>query len=774
LHIHTCDCPKASGEFKGMDSDEYVEKLCSIISLYPNLKMISFTDHNHISPTIYKKFEDKHTNVNLIPGIEVDTFLSDEEKEKDKNGFKHVIFYFNNSGKNAFDIEKDSELINNYLSKNSTPLISTFLDFLIKNVKKQFLLSPHFLKQGARGIEKEWISGDNHALENINKFSDQFFCFWESSGERDIAYSIQFLKQFESNNKISIIHFSDSNNFERLKKYLSNPSQYFLSMPTFAGLRLAGTDSRRIVREPQLFNRDNSGQYIGEIAIDSNIIKFSPKLNCIIGGRGSGKSLLLDAIELNVGSKDYPNIEKDRKGFIEQLSTKVESMNGTEFRAGDFLFDYYNQGYVNDLFSGKVDIAETPYFLKEFSEIKAFDLNYERSLLSNDCMSDDFTVALTNENIIAFTKKVVIIDDKKKQLPLNARKSDIKKVNYLQFHEFKKRIFKNIPTNIANDINIQNDTIKLFVDLIYLINANNINLLNDDFGYKVKLKNGLLYTEKSKARKEKEAMINDLRKKFRDSCIDYKKRVYSVNQLITLSKKHPSNQFFKRVGKGYRCENYNFIVLARELKIETLPDYLIKNIICSLDGNKLGYDKNDFTNREKLILDFCYHFDKYKLNSANTGEITKNIENLNDLGMEQKSKIYYFNEDGYHFDLAQESPGTRANILMEYLIFKDATIPLLIDQPEDNIDNSTIYKKFTTWFSNTKSKRQIIVATHDANIVVNSDSENVIVCSQPSSGKFEYHYGALEYDQIIDDVASILEGGRTAVERRINKYGEDK
>ena len=118
------------------------------------------------------------------------------------------------------------------------------------------------------------------------------------------------------------------------------------------------------------------------------------------------------------------------------------------------------------------------------------------------------------------------------------------------------------------------------------------------------------------------------------------------------------------------------------------------------------------------------------------------------------------------------SPGTRANLLLEYIVFKESDNPIIIDQPEDNIDNETIYTQLTTWFSELKKKRQVIVVTHDANIVVNSDSENVILCNQTADDKFSYEYGALEYKEILDKISKILDGGKRAIERRLLKYGE--
>lgn len=106
------------------------------------------------------------------------------------------------------------------------------------------------------------------------------------------------------------------------------------------------------------------------------------------------------------------------------------------------------------------------------------------------------------------------------------------------------------------------------------------------------------------------------------------------------------------------------------------------------------------------------------------------LKTLKSLNINVVNSIYYKEDKKEIINIKNLSPGTKANILMEYIVFKDTKVPLLIDQPEDNIDNKTIYKVLTDWFTTLKNKRQVIVATHDANIVINGDAENVIICEQ--------------------------------------------
>ena len=143
LHIHTCECPKGSSEFSKLKVEEYISSLIDVFKDHPDLKMISFTDHNKINVDVYKKFNEQKIGIKLIIGIEVDVYLTtNDAKEKT---YKHIIFYFDDE---KFDIDADSKRINEYLQKEldlqGAVLLHDFLDFLITEVKKPFLLSRNF------------------------------------------------------------------------------------------------------------------------------------------------------------------------------------------------------------------------------------------------------------------------------------------------------------------------------------------------------------------------------------------------------------------------------------------------------------------------------------------------------------------------------------------------------------------------------------------------------------------------------------------------------
>ncbi|MCE5188720.1 MAG: hypothetical protein ABFC56_08230 [Clostridiaceae bacterium] len=96
--------------------------------------------------------------------------------------------------------------------------------------------------------------------------------------------------------------------------------------------------------------------------------------------------------------------------------------------------------------------------------------------------------------------------------------------------------------------------------------------------------------------------------------------------------------------------------------------------------------------------------------------------------------------------------------------------PLLMDQPEDDLDNSYIYNTLVQAFRKAKTKRQVIISTHNANIPVICDAENISVLR--FNGQYGYlnNVGAIDSCTISRDVLDIMEGGAEAIRRRIEKY----
>lgn len=123
--------------------------------------------------------------------------------------------------------------------------------------------------------------------------------------------------------------------------------------------------------------------------------------------------------------------------------------------------------------------------------------------------------------------------------------------------------------------------------------------------------------------------------------------------------------------------------------------------------------------------------------------------------------------------LEQLSPGERGTLLLIfYLLIDDSKIPLVMDQPEGNLDNQTVYQLLVDCIKKAKSKRQIFIVTHNPNIAVVCDAEQVIYAflDKERDYQLEYVSGALENPEICKKIVDVLEGTKPAIDNRVAKY----
>ena len=138
------------------------------------------------------------------------------------------------------------------------------------------------------------------------------------------------------------------------------------------------------------------------------------------------------------------------------------------------------------------------------------------------------------------------------------------------------------------------------------------------------------------------------------------------------------------------------------------------------------------------------------------------------------------------------TPGKRALFFLRLILAEsEDTWPLLIDQPEDDLDSRSIYDEVVPYLNEKKKERQIIMVSHNANLVIGADTEQILVANRKGDDRpnedgkeFNYLTGSIEntreFDKKIKDTllsqgirehaCDILDGGKVAFERRRNKY----
>mgnify|MGYP000849368150 CR=1 FL=1 len=795
LHIHT-----QSDKLKNVSPKEYAVKLGELFAeeCYKNLDLVSFTDHNCINVEAYESFWNARSHVSLIPGIEVDTYLDEAAKDAEEHAdaddgdepekSKHLIVYFDA----VDDLETTKKLaseLNEWLSVHAVgpdnPIyIATLLTKLI-NVchvaQTRFVLSPHTMKQNGkrnpRGIDSVW----NHleAAEQkyeASKYIDQFFCFWEA-GQSNIAKAIEFLKEIVSGSRVSIISFSDSKCLDDEKRFLDKPRQYFRALPSFNGLVMVGSEPSRILDSPKEIPSQNQGSYLGSIDFDGSTIELSPQMNAIIGGRGTGKSVMLDSIAHCLGKASQ--LKKERIDFLGKHSAMVKSMDGLSLNGSSFNCDFFKQNYILSLFEKdgeEFNEALEDYFSDAFSQVDDYEIDDQRSPLRESFTSNyqyEGDAAIISENIAGLIEKYT--EDQNDGLNIKIKKSLVgtvtKELKTLSYDDVISNIRKAVMSKLPKFLKENEAILKDLTALEKTVAREAFSKRQEYLGgtyLKTKIYEEVAAKKKeiSTAQKDKQNVAEAFSQQLDKRYAPYEKRIALINAYLKASEEFvaPEEHFIEKSG-----EHPGAFQFVKTLIVEHPIDYLVRILDSAIQVIDRGKPCH-YGNLWKYIKAFCYGSAQYKSGkSAET--VVKDLEAF-DLHIEPKDVIRYReSEDKPYEDISTMSPGTQTNILFEYIVHKDTSIPLLIDQPEDNVDNQTIYSELRRWFKELKSKRQVIVVTHDANIVINADAENVIIAKHPELDKFSYMYGALEYEGIIDSASNILDGGPEAVKRRLVKYG---
>jgi predicted ATPase len=226
---------------------------------------------------------------------------------------------------------------------------------------------------------------------------------------------------------------------------------------------------------------------------------------------------------------------------------------------------------------------------------------------------------------------------------------------------------------------------------------------------------------------------------------------------------------------------------------------LKKNLLAVSDGRTASYNSYPFLDKKATDdIDFDSHLQNIK--ALYEDLLSKKYVITNKTTISNAIKIILSDEffDDWEITykndrLGEMSTGKASFVILMLIIgLSKSKAPILIDQPEDNLDNRSITTDLVNYLRNKKLERQIIIVTHNANIVVNADAENIIVASQQGQNetnsssvfKFDYINGAIEnsFEKLTKEtdilksmgirqhIADIVEGGKDAFIMREKKY----
>lgn len=186
----------------------------------------------------------------------------------------------------------------------------------------------------------------------------------------------------------------------------------------------------------------------------------------------------------------------------------------------------------------------------------------------------------------------------------------------------------------------------------------------------------------------------------------------------------------------------------------------VKSRIKKLDKIISGRKPEDLENQVEEYLSKMEEFREYLLDSRDPIEFDSLL--YGDY-LELTEGIYYQNTP-----TNQLSRGQKGTVLLRIYLAKGEN-PLIIDSPEENLDNQFVFEELIGAIRKAKKDRQIFLATHDANLVVNTDSEQIVI-AEFDQGEMTFESGSLEDQYVRDKAKGILEGGDEAFRLREEKY----
>jgi energy-coupling factor transporter ATP-binding protein EcfA2 len=311
----------------------------------------------------------------------------------------------------------------------------------------------------------------------------------------------------------------------------------------------------------------------------------------------------------------------------------------------------------------------------------------------------------------------------------------------------------------------------------------NLTIKKDDLGKLDSIQKDLLILEKQleeikECKEEKQTLLGE-RKRLLDNYIVY------LN-----SGKEKLEESFKKLLKG------NGAILNNTIKLEIETVFPIESYLECIQEKTVHDLEDDLPNfpskkpllelfkslgSEKLIISFrSNNFEDWNVPGLGTRSLDyfKKIKNKEEIAMHLEELLPDLTSRLlWRPDLTKEfkplkncSIGERGTALLSIILIAGAE-PLIIDQPEDDLDHFYLYKTLTPIIKEVKKRRQLIFATHDANIVVNGDAELISIVTTEDGEFGDITPTSIENLKTREKVMDVLEGGKTAFIRREKKYG---
>lgn len=768
LHIHSCFS-------KNKDKDRVQNNTAANIQVLLNkleenqVNICAITDHDVFNYGIYRKLKANEGQGELkkvLPGVEFSVSFKQEGTEK----VVHVVTIFDDMD----DIKvKNIEKVLGKQQYDGDGAFSEELYFkLLREIDLDTIMIAH---QKNTLTSKAKAKKDDVLALGEDKFNEflflDYFQAYEFRNKKNQLYNKTYIDEKQLEDNLRMLTGSDCHDWNYYPRIDKNDKgsdfafSYCKCLPTFKGLMMAVTDSRRIMLENSFFNPNAKVEETIKIQIDQRVIDIplSKGINVIIGDNSIGKSLLLHAIT---------NYRQDcsaklRTGYSKYLREKKVTAISTI--ADEKLFKCDMQGQIRKQFEeGAIKGSE---FLSQFFP-PDIDVREPRSIIDQELdkiynhlqAKFDYDKKITNLSFFTLvasepgSQSLTIVGKipEKKTEGFEQIVADIKEINRKLAKLLKKKELEDEDKETIEKylVSLQDLETK-YAQKIKEIN--NENLIRNTIG----------------------SILQEFKTKYSHHTSDEQKKISSflaskedvVNEIYELVKKHneskkpvitiPTSPIQPNESAVYK---YKFV---SKLNIDSISQEYFYSLFKKVlkKNTKLDFEKMTSAKLKERIL-------HYPADVAQPLEALK--QKIEEILHEDFSSRHSIIEKG--MDRYKElSAGFNSQIYFSILATENKKAGIyVVDQPEDNISQKSIRETVLDDIKEIGYNRQVIMVTHNPQFIVNLDVDNVLFITVNEDNTLQIKSGALEYEcedyAILDIIAENVDGGLASIEKRLKRY----
>ena len=764
VHIHTSENPDCLNE--NYDVDKLFSKIRHASQGQQSL--ISLTDHNTINKKVYLEALKKcGSDIHLLLGVELHIHYVKETEAY----HCHMLF------KNAISeqvIDEVNAILNKLYVKKQVEKKDVNIPTLDKIINEfdsyDFMLLPHGGQSHAT-FDKSIPKGKKFdTMMERSIYYNQFdgFTARSDSGREETD---NYFKRLGISDFVNLVTCSDNYTpscYPDAKSKDAEPHipTWMLADPTFDGLRLSLSERSRLVysqNKPDSWSENiDSVKYTNEkLDID---VTFSSGLNVVIGGSSSGKTLLVDSLWRKLANDDFENSNYKVFGVA-----NLNIVNPSGIRP-----HYLNQNYIMKVVSddNQHNLEDIDIIRSLFPDNKDV-VNRINSSLAR--LKDDIT------QLIQTVKEIQSIENKLKATPqighllvLKAVKQNIF-VHFIPQDESRQKIEYN-KSKMDAQISTLNE-IKTVLEKNPFVKEQNtaiddlIGLLQTIYMYSELETN--VFREIKQVYDNYAVLLKTESQEEQTKTQEFNQLLSNINKYTFLNrkfKKHLTNiaEYHEEIATQDIISAGHHLYISNQFKMD--KDGVLDVFNNLLKTGKKINDFDDICPQNLYENNFC----KQKPKVQDYNDFINKVYNE----FVQKNKTIYkiITTDGRDFD--NLSAGWKTSVLLDLILGYDKDIaPIIIDQPEDNLATKYINDGLVDAIKKVKKFKQIILVSHNATIPMMGDAQRIIYCEN-KDGKIVLRSAPLEGEidgkPVLDLIASITDGGKPSIKKRVKKYNLKK